>query len=245
MKRKALCTFMLVINFSSIAAEYRVHWGYSGQEGPAYWGKLSPDFSLCDTGKNQSPINIQGALETHLGTLNIAFQPGKQEIVNNGNTVQINVSDGDSLQLDNETFMLEQFHFHAPSENLINSKAFPLEAHFVYKAKEGALTVLALMFKEGKANPQLAQAWQQMPTKIDQATKLSKPLQINKLLPKNQGFYRFSGSLTTPPCSEGVRWLVLKEEVTASTEQIRQFRAAIQHANNRPVQPLNGRVIVE
>ncbi|MBW9305629.1 carbonic anhydrase family protein [Escherichia coli] len=141
-------------------------------------------------------------------------------------------------------FALQQFHFHAPSENEIDGKQFPLEGHFVYKDKEGSLAVLALMFNEGKANPQLTKAWQQMPAKVNQAAILTQPVDINALLPENVGVYRFSGSLTTPPCSEGVIWMVLEQPVSASAEQIRQFRSVLQHANNRPVQPLNGRVII-
>lgn len=244
MKRKLLLAAMLAASFTVSAAEH-AHWGYEGQEDPAHWGKLSPDFSLCETGKNQSPVNIQGALKTHHGQLELAFQLGKQQIVNNGHTIQVNVSAGNTLKLDDDTFTLQQFHFHAPSENEIDGKQFPLEAHFVYKDKEGALAVLALMFQEGKADAQLANAWQQMPTAVDQIAVLNKPIDIKAFLPKQFNFYRFSGSLTTPPCSEGVSWLVLDQPVSASAEQITQFRSAVHHTNNRPVQPLNGRVIVD
>lgn len=206
MKGKMLLAALLAASFSIGAAEH-AHWGYEGQEDPAHWGKLSPDFSLCETGKNQSPVNIQGALKTRHGKLGLAFQPGKQQIVNNGHTIQVNVSEGNTLRLDNDTFTLQQFHFHAPSENEIDGKQFPLEAHFVYKDKDGALAVLALMFQQGKANPQLAQAWQQMPTAVDQTAVLNKPLDIKALLPKQFNFYRFSGSLTTPPAPKGsVGW---------------------------------------
>lgn len=165
--------------------------------------------------------------------------------MNNGHTIQVNVSAGNTLKLDGDTFTLQQFHFHAPSENEIDGKQFPLEAHFVYKDKDGALAVLALMFQEGQANPQLSQAWQQMPTAIDQMAILNKPIDIKVLLPKQFNFYRFSGSLTTPPCSEGVSWMVLEQPVSASAEQINQFRSVVHHTNNRPVQPLNGRVIID
>ncbi|MNH18937.1 Carbonic anhydrase precursor [compost metagenome] len=147
--------------------------------------------------------------------------------------------------LDNNTLTLQQFHFHAPSENEIDGKQFPLEAHFVYKGKGGELAVLALMFQQGKANAQLAKAWQQLPTSVNQTAVLNTPLDIKALLPKQFDFYRFSGSLTTPPCSEGVSWMVLDKPVNVSTEQIAQFRSIVRHANNRPIQPLNGRVIVD
>lgn len=244
MKGHLLIAALLAGSFSVTAAE-QTHWSYDGQEDPAHWGKLSPDFSLCETGKNQSPINIKGALETHHAQLQLAFQPGKQQIVNNGHTVQVNVSGGNTLVLDSSTFTLQQFHFHAPSENEIDGKQFPLEAHFVYKGKDGELAVLALMFQQGKANAQLAKAWQQIPTTVNQTAVLSAPLDIQALLPKQFNFYRFSGSLTTPPCSEGVSWMVLGKPVSASAEQIAQFKNAVRHANNRPIQPLNGRVIID
>ncbi|CAI1868406.1 Carbonic anhydrase precursor [Serratia quinivorans] len=244
MKGKLLLAALLIAGFSANATE-QAHWGYEGQEDPAHWGKLSPDFSLCETGKNQSPVNVKGALKTQHDKLKLAFQPGKQQIVNNGHTVQVNVSGGNTLVLDNDTFTLQQFHFHAPSENEIDGKQFPLEAHFVYKDQQGALAVLALMFQQGKANPQLAQAWRQMPTAVDQPAILTTPLDIKALLPQNFNFYRFSGSLTTPPCSEGVSWMVLDKPVSASAEQIAQFRAVVHHANNRPLQALNGRVIID
>lgn len=235
---------MLATCFSVGATEHSQHWGYEGQESPEHWGKLSPDFALCETGKNQSPVNIQGALKTHHSKPVLVFEQGKQQIINNGHTIQINVSEGNTLRLDDDIFALQQFHFHAPSENEIDGKQFPLEGHFVYKDKKGSLAVLALMFNEGKANPQLTKAWQQMPAKVNQAAILTQPVDINALLPENVGVYRFSGSLTTPPCSEGVIWMVLEQPVSASAEQIRQFRSVLQHANNRPVQPLNGRVII-
>ncbi|HHR5914072.1 TPA: carbonic anhydrase [Providencia alcalifaciens] len=244
MKGKLILGIILATCFSVRASEHSQHWGYKGQESPEHWGKLSPDFVLCETGKNQSPVNIQGALKTHHSKPVMVFEQGKQQIINNSHTIQINVSEGNTLRLDDDTFTLQQFHFHAPSENKIDGKQFPLEGHFVYKNQDGSLAVLALMFKEGPANPQLAKAWQQMPAKINQAAILTQPVDINALLPENVGVYRFSGSLTTPPCSEGVIWMVLEQPASVSAEQIRQFRSVLQHANNRPVQPLNGRVII-
>ncbi|MGQ8701788.1 carbonic anhydrase [Serratia marcescens] len=245
MKGNLMLGIILAASFSVGAAEHSPHWGYEGWEGPEHWGTLSPDFALCETGKNQSPVNIKGALKTHHNKPRLVFQQGKQQIINNGHTIQINVSEGNTLSLDDDTFALQQFHFHAPSENEIDGKQFPLEGHFVYKDKEGFLVVLALMFKEGKTNPQLAKAWQQMPAKVDQATILTQPVDISALLPESTEVYRFSGSLTTPPCSEGVTWMVLEQAVSASAEQIRQFRSVLHHANNRPVQPLDGRVIID
>lgn len=245
MNKKYFLLLSMIVTSLCHAAGSTPHWSYEGQENPANWGKISPDFSLCESGKNQSPVNIQGAMKTHISPLNIAFGASKQEVVNNGHTIQVNVTDGNTLLLDKDTYTLQQFHFHTPSEHLIDGKQFPLEAHFVYKNKEGALAVIALHFKEGKTNQQLEHIWQQMPKEHNQQAVLNNPVNIRSLLPEKLDFYRLSGSLTTPPCSEGVRWLLLKQTVDVSSSQIAQFKTVIPSANNRPIQPLNGRVIIQ
>ena len=244
MKKSLLFATLLLAGCSGVALDHHPHWGYEGEQSPEHWGQIAPEFALCGAGQNQSPVNIQGALKAQQTPLKLSFQPGQQEIVNNGHTIQVNAHGQNTLVLDADTFVLQQFHFHAPSENQIDGKSFPLEAHFVYQNNEGALAVLALMFNQGNASRPLQQAWQHMPTQVNQPGLLSTPINIEILLPDQLDFYRFSGSLTTPPCSDGVRWLVLKQPVSASAEQIQQFRTVMQHANNRPVQPLNGRVII-
>ena len=244
MKRNIIIAALMLTSLSC-AADHTSHWGYEGQEKPENWGKLSPEYSTCENGKNQSPINIDHALKTEHENLKFSFKPSKQEIINNGHTVQVNVSGDNQLILDDQIFTLQQFHFHTPSENTIKGKSYPMEAHFVYKNKDGELTVVALMFNNGEANPEIAKAWQQMPAEIDNKTILEKTVDIKKLFPKKLDYYRFSGSLTTPPCSEGVRWIVLEQAVTASDEQIQKFHSIMHHNNNRPVQSLNGRVIVD
>ncbi|OCF93341.1 carbonic anhydrase [Gilliamella sp. wkB7] len=244
MKRNIIIAALMLTSLSC-AADHTSHWGYEGQEKPENWGKLSPEYSTCENGKNQSPINIDHALKTEHENLKFSFKPSKQEIINNGHTVQVNVSGDNQLILDDQIFTLQQFHFHTPSENTIKGKSYPMEAHFVYKNKDGELTVVALMFNNGEANPEIAKAWQQMPAEIDNKTILEKTVDIKTLFPKKLDYYRFSGSLTTPPCSEGVRWIVLEQAVTASDEQIQKFHSIMHHNNNRPVQSLNGRVIVD
>ncbi|MCL2831217.1 MAG: carbonic anhydrase [Betaproteobacteria bacterium] len=222
------------------------HWGYEGEGAPEHWGKLSPEFSMCAAGVNQTPVNIEGALKAGLTPLELHYKNGPQTIVNNGHTVQVNVSGGNLLKLDGKPFELQQFHFHTPSENHVGGKSFPLEAHFVYKGTEGELAVLALMFEEAKTgNKQLDEAWKAMPKEKGEPAPLKKEVDIQALLPKHLAYYRFSGSLTTPPCTEGVRWLVLKESASISREQVEQFSAAVHHHNNRPLQPLHGRIIVQ
>ena len=244
MNRYMLAVALLMLGGSGAVAGAESHWGYAGDGKPEHWGRLSPDFLLCENGKNQSPVNIQGALQTDHEALKLTFHGGRQTIVNNGHTIQIDTDGEDVLWLDGEAFALRQFHFHAPSENEIDGRQFPLEAHFVYENQAHALAVLGLMFTAGQAHDQLERAWRQMPAQAGQRAGLDASVDLEKLLPAQRDFYRFSGSLTTPPCSEGVRWLVLQQSVSASEEQIRQFSDTMQHANNRPVQPLNGRVII-
>ncbi|OCG70327.1 carbonic anhydrase [Gilliamella sp. Nev5-1] len=244
MKFNVIIAALMATSLSCAAVEPAPHWDYEGEFKPENWGKLSPEFSTCENGKNQSPINIEHALKTHHDKLKLAFKPSKQEIINNGHTIQINVNEGNTLEIDNEIFTLQQFHFHAPSENMIKSKPFPMEAHFVYKNDNGDLTVVGLMFNRGKSNPELAKAWQHIPTQVGNTATLSQSVNIKALLPNRLDFYRFSGSLTTPPCTEGVRWIILEQESSASATQIEKFHSIIHHDNNRPIQPLNGRVIV-
>jgi carbonic anhydrase len=219
-------------------------WGYEGPTGPSHWGKLSPAYAMCDAGRNQSPINIEDALRTSTKPLHPSYAAGSKDILNNGHTVQIDFESGDTLVVDNLTFTLNQVHFHAPSENQIAGKSFPMEAHLVHADSQGNLLVVALMFREGEANRALSATWDALPPDAGPARPLLNVMPL-ALLPKSISYYRFSGSLTTPPCTEGVRWVVLKTPVSASRSQIETFQRVVKHHNNRPVQPLNGRVVIE
>ena len=184
-------------------------------------------------------------VEAKLAPLVLHYQAGGNTVVNNGHTVQVGYAPGSTLQLDGTRFELKQFHFHAPSENLIEGKSYPLEGHLVHVSDKGEIAVVAVMFEAGKANPALAAAWGELPAKVGEIHKLKAPLAAEQLLPESRDYYRFSGSLTTPPCSEGVRWLVMKQPVEVSQAQIDAFKAVMHHPNNRPVQPLNGRVVLQ
>ncbi len=222
------------------------HWGYTGHNTPETWGHLSEKYHACSDGLNQSPINITHSVtDPKHAPLNLAYRQGSNEVVNNGHTIQVNVNPGDTLVVDGKTFELKQFHFHSPSENHINGKSFPLEAHFVHLDKDGNIAVVAVMFKEGAANRDLAKIWKVMPKKAGEKHALKVKDIAADLIPDKQHYYRFNGSLTTPPCTEGVRWFVLEKPLTVSKEQVEQFQHVMHHPNNRPVQPLDARVIVE
>ena len=243
MKRALLSVVLAAFTFSTYASE-TPHWSYDGDEAPQNWSKLSPDFHLCEQGKMQSPIDIKDALKVHAHPLDVSYILPPVNVVNNGHSVQVNVREGDFITLDGERFVLQQFHFHAPSENTLNGKSFPMEAHFVHMDADGEIAVVAVMFETGAANPELEKIWQQMPEKTGETVTLKSNVALSALLPKDLTHYRYSGSLTTPPCTEGVRWLVIKQPQTLSEQQLEKFQHVLHHANNRPVQSLHGRVIV-
>ncbi len=222
-----------------------VHWGYQGDAGPLNWGNLKSEYFMCKEGKNQSPINITSAYEVEKKPLKINHKAGGEEVLFNGHAIQVNYAAGSSIDVDGHVFELKQFHFHNPSENTIDGKSFPMEAHFVHADKDGNLAVLGLMFVEGKENGELAKLIEVLPHKTGEKNKLKSVADSNGLLPKEKDYYRFTGSLTTPPCSEGVIWAVFKKPVTASKEQIKAIADVLGHANNRPVQPINARIIGE
>ena len=231
---------------SSLQAAEQGYWSYADDNnGPAHWGQLDSKFSLCSNGKTQSPVNLTNMIEGQLPGIEFKYQIGGELILNNGHTIQVNYKSGSTITLSNNTFELKQFHFHAPSENTILGKSFPLEAHFVHADKDGNLAVVAVMVEEGAKNIELEKAWNRMPEKADERQALFINVDADKLLPANRDYYRFDGSLTTPPCSEGVWWLVMKNPVTASKEQLEKFSHTLHHPNNRPVQPINARMIVQ
>lgn len=245
--KKLLITTAAITILSGCATQHdKAHWGYSGKTAPQYWGNLSEEFATCGKGKNQSPINIQGSLDADLPAIQFSYTAPATEVVNNGHTIQVNIASGSHIQVDGQSFELKQFHFHTPSENEISSKSYPLEAHFVHADSNGNLAVVAVMFDQGVENPILKNVLSSMPHEENKTNALGdNAIDYVKMLPENKDYYRYTGSLTTPPCSEGVRWLVLKEAVSIIDNQTEQFETVLHHGNNRPVQPLNARVIIE
>jgi len=189
--RKSLLACILLLCPAVFAAT--VHWEYSGEAGPAQWARLTPEFGQC-AGSNQSPVNLTALVEAELAPLQFHYQAGGKTLVNNGHTVQVNYAPGSTLQLDGMAFELKQFHFHAPSENLIEGKSYPLEGHLVHANGKGELAVVAVMFEAGRANAALSQAWQALPTKVGETRALKAPLSAELLLPARRDYYRFSGS---------------------------------------------------
>lgn len=237
--------FFFALLFPAIGvAENTSHWGYSGDSGPENWGTLNSTFSICANGKNQSPIDIRESFDAELPEIAFNYKPSPLKALNNGHTFQVNYQGGSFIEIDDQRFQLKQFHFHSPSENLIGGKAYPLEMHLVHANEKGDLAVVAVLFEEGKENVFLKAPWQHLPETPGDEQTYTEQIDASNVLPSNRGYYRFSGSLTTPPCSEGVRWLVLKHPAHASQEQIAKFKEAMHHPNNRPVQSLNARAVL-
>lgn len=220
------------------------HWTYDGAtDGPAAWGTLSPDFVSCASGERQSPINIASTVRIGLTDAVFHYGPSDLTIVNNGHTVQANVVPGYYIELDGERYDLLQFHFHVPSEHVVKGESFAMEMHFVHASAAGELAVVGVLFASGAANAVLAPIWSVLPANAgDEATLAA--FNLPALLPSDRTAYRYSGSLTTPPCSEDVKWSVLRGSLTVAPAQAQAFSDLI-GANNRPIQPVNTREILE
>ena len=242
---KLLLTVVTASLYVSVAAADEPHWGYSGAEGPQKWGSLSRDYESCSAGRNQSPINLDSSRDVELDPIKFNYRAGGDAILNKGHTVQVSYESGSRMTIDGHTYELKQFHFHAPSENRIHGKAFPMEVHFVHQDDKGKLAVVAVMIDRGDTNALLTKAWARVPEEVGEKAELASAVSAEDLLPSNREYYRFNGSLTTPPCTEGVLWLVMKHPINASTSQIDQFAHVVHHPNNRPVQALNNRVVFE
>lgn len=231
----------------SVFAGDAAHWGYEGEHGPEHWAEISSEFSAC-AGKNQSPIDLVTVrmIEAELEDIAFDYQAVPLDTINNGHTIQVNYAPGSHLAVDGIRFELKQFHFHSPSENRIDGQSFPMEAHLVHADSDGNLAVVAVMFHEGEENDFLSPIWATMPREAGGAvTVAGASVNADDLLPGNRDYYRFNGSLTTPPCTEGVRWLVCKNLVELSIEQVEAFKHVMHHDNNRPVQPINARPVLK
>ncbi|MCW1401238.1 carbonic anhydrase family protein [Novosphingobium sp. MW5] len=220
------------------------HWTYDGEAGPEHWGELSEDFKACKTGRMQSPIELGVADVEAKFAVRVAYRPGPLTVVNNGHTIQATFAPGSTLSSGISRYKLLQVHFHTPSEEVVYGISYPMVAHFVHIDYAGNLAVLGVLFEEGAHNPELEKLVKAAPRKESEPeTVKGVTFDPSKLLPANLSVYRYEGSLTTPPCTEGVRWHVARQRVTASAAQIAALHA-IMGDNARPVQPIYGRVLV-
>ncbi len=228
--------------FHTAEQPHKVEWSYSGETGPDHWGELSPDYVLARTGKQQSPIDLTGASAGNSEALRFDYHASQIDLVYNGHTIE-EIEDHKSLLFIGEKeFVLEQFHFHSPSEHTVDGKHFAMEMHLVHKSSDGNVAVVAVFIEEGDDNAAYDVVWDYLPNDANRERKQSTTVDAGALLPQRRQHFSYTGSFTTPPCTEDVQWIVMKNAVALSKEQIARFRAIIDH-NNRPVQPLNGRTI--
>ncbi len=225
--------------------QLHAHWDYLGVEGPAHWGMLSEQYMTCETGHRQSPVNITMAHHgEHHQKLVFHYQTSQLHEMNNGHTIQVSHVSQCRVDLNNRTYKLRQFHFHAPSEHHIEGQTFPMEMHLVHQDRRGHILVIAVMMKTDTPEPVLSKLWKWLPNQIGREVSVPLDLSLNDLLPTNTHHYTYSGSLTTPPCTEGVQWIVLKEPMHVAAQDVERFVQIIGE-NARPIQPLGGRPIDE
>jgi carbonic anhydrase len=220
-------------------------WDYGASRGPSHWGQLKPEFAPCKNGHRQSPVDIRDAQKADLPAIQFDYKSSPLNVVDNGHTIMINYSPGSFITVGGKRYELKQFHFHLPSEEKINGKGYDMTAHLVHADEKGNVVVVAVLLKQGEDNTLVHTLWKDLP-KEKEKVESEKDVQIDAdgLLPPDHTYYTFSGSLTTPPCSEDVTWFVLKHPVSVSAAEIEQF-AKLYRDDTRPTQPLYGRVVLE
>ena len=242
MKTRLLLTLLSTTFVAGAALAEGVHWTYEGAEGPEFWGALSPDFAVCASGQEQSPIDLSGTVPADAQDVVLAWNPAAQwTVVNNGHTIQANTDNGGMITVGDTAYTLLQFHFHAPSEHAIDGTRAPMEAHFVHRAEDGRLAVIGVMMQGGGDNPLFASVMAVAPA--TPAEVAMGPGDPTGLMPATAGYLRYQGSLTTPPCSETVMWTVMKAPVAVADDSIAAFQALFGE-NARPLQPVHRRYIL-
>ncbi|RJG15674.1 carbonic anhydrase [Massilia cavernae] len=220
------------------------HWSYEGEFGPANWSKINSKWASCGTGNRQSPIDIRDGMKVELEKIAFDYKPSTFSVIDNGHTVQVTVAGGNFLTVQNRSYELQQFHFHRPSEERINGKSFEMVVHLVHKDAEGKLAVLAVLLERGAAQGTIQTVWNNLPLEKHDTVTPSVVLDVAELLPEKRDYFMYMGSLTTPPCTEGVLWMVMKQPMQASPQQMALF-SRLYPMNARPVQASSGRVIKE
>ncbi len=220
---------------------HSAQWSYDGENGPQSWGSLAPEYALAGSGRRQSPIDIHDTLPVNLPLLNFQYQPAKIALVYNGHTIQETEEHGSWLRVGSALFELKQFHFHSPSEHTLDGQQFEMEVHLVHRSESGQIAVVGVFVTEGRANSALDELWNYLPTEKNKRSEYDSTFDATCLLPEDHNYVSYSGSLTTPPCTEGIQWFVLTTPIELSRNQISKFRQILSSDNNRPIQNLYGR----
>jgi carbonic anhydrase len=232
----------------SLRAQWKTRWSYEGADGPQHWGDLDPDYAACKIGKEQSPIDIRNPRKAQLPAIRFEYKSGPLKIINNGYTaVRVNYAagNGNFLFVGDQRYELTQFHFHHPSEESVHGKQYDMVAHLMHVSSEGKVAGVAVLLKAGRANTLIQRLWEYIPQTPGKEEVIA-GVEVNPagLLPRDTSYYTYQGSLTAPPCTEGVTWFVLRTPMEISREAISAF-AALYPNDVRPLQPLNGRVVKE
>lgn len=242
-------TFVIAVAYplTGPRAQWKTAWSYEGPAGPEHWAQLDPAYAACD-GKEQSPIDIREAKKANLPPLRFDFKSGPLDIINNGFTavrVDYPAGNGNFMLVGAERYELTQFHFHHPSEEYLDGRPAAMGLHFMFKSADGHVAGAAVLLNEGSANSTVDELWKFMPRTAGK-DHLIPDVEINPaaLLPRDTSYFTYMGSVTAPPCTEGVKWFILKSPMTVSADEIAAFARLYPH-DVRPPQPLNGRVVME
>ena len=239
------CAFVLIVNSAGQETHPPHLWDYGDEHGPSHWGDLNAEFAACKDGHHQSPIDIRNPKKVDLPSIHFEYKPSPLHIIDNGHTVMVNYAPGSFITIGDHKYALKQFHFHRPSEEKINGKNFDMTVHLVHADNDGKLAVVAVLLQQGEESPLIRELWKDLPKEKDKEEFFDNvQIDLSQILPADRGYYTFAGSLTTPPCSEGVTWYVLKHPTTVSADEIQRF-SQLYRDDARPTQPLNDRVVLE
>jgi carbonic anhydrase len=219
-------------------------WSYEGENGPANWGKINSEWAKCGTGNRQSPIDLRDGMKVDLEQIAFDYRPSGFNVVDNGHTIQVGLGYGNFITVQNRTFELIQFHFHRPSEERINGRGTEMVVHLVHKDGEGKLAIVAVLLQRGAPNSMIQTVWNNLPLEKNNTIAPVVAIDVNEILPAKRDYFTFLGSMTEPPCNEGVLWMVMKEPMPASPAQMALF-SRLYPMNARPIQPGGGRVVKE
>lgn len=232
------------VAIAASAARPEVHWSYTGDNGPDRWGQLLPDWKQCAVGTRQSPIDIRDTIRVDQEAIRFDYRASRFSVVDTGHTIQVNVSSGNVIEIMGRRFELMQFHFHRPSEERINGRQYDMVVHLVHRDSEGRLAVIAVLLERGQDQALVQTVWNYLPLERGDSYDAPVSIDLNQLLPKDKAYFTYMGSMTTPPCSEGVLWMVLRQPVQVSAQQISIF-SRLYPMNARPLQAGSGRLIKE
>jgi len=226
------------------AARPEPAWSYVGDNGPDRWGQMLPEWRQCAAGTRQSPIDIRDTIRVDQEAIRFDYRPSRFAVLDTGHTIQVNVAPGNVMEIMGRRYELQQFHFHRPSEERINGRQYDMVAHLVHKDADGRLAVIAVLLERGQDQPLIQTVWNYLPLERHESYEAPVAIDLSQLLPKDKAYFTFMGSLTTPPCSEGVLWMVLRQPVQLSAQQVSIF-SRLYPMNARPLQAGAGRLIKE